>query len=70
MHHEAAIDSMYPLNKFAAVLANACIYLSISGRVNIASATETVDSNSIPDQVKLKTIKKLEFTASLLDVLQ
>ena len=31
--------------------------LCISGRVDKASATETVDSGSIPDRVKLKTIK-------------
>ena len=42
---------------------------SISGRVDKASATETVDSGSIPRRVKPKTIK-LAFTASLLDVQQ
>ena len=31
--------------------------LCISGRMDKESATETVDSGSIPDRVKLKTIK-------------
>ena len=44
-------------------------YLPISGRVDRASATEAVDSDSIPGRVKPKTIK-LEFTAFLLDVQQ
>ena len=44
-------------------------YLPISGRVDKASATEAVDSDSIPGRVKPKTIK-LEFTAFLLDVQQ
>ena len=43
--------------------------LPISGRVDRASATETVDLGSIPGRVKPKTIK-LVFTASLLDVQQ
>ena len=33
------------------------IYLPISGRVDRASATEAVDSGSIPGRVKPKTIK-------------
>ena len=41
----------------------------ISSRVNRASATETVDTGSIPGRVKPKTIK-LVFTTSLLDVQQ
>ena len=41
----------------------------ISGRVDRASATEAVDTGSIPGRVKPKTIK-LVFTASLLDVQQ
>ena len=35
-----------------------------------ASASETVDSGSIPPRVKPKTIKKSVFTATLLDVQQ
>ena len=41
----------------------------ISGRVDKASATEAVDTGSIPGRVKPKTIK-LVFTAFLLDVQQ
>ena len=41
----------------------------ISGRVDRASATETVDSGSIPGRVKPRTVKFV-FTASLLDVQQ
>ena len=42
----------------------------ISGRVDRASVIEAVDSGSILDWVKPKTIKKLVFTASMLDVQQ
>ena len=42
----------------------------ITGRVERASATKAVDSGSIPNRVKPKTIKTLVFTASLFDVLQ
>ena len=41
--------------------------LTISGGVNRASATETVDSGSITSRVKAK-LQKLVFTASLRDV--
>ena len=41
----------------------------ISGRVDRASVTETIDSGSIPGWVKPKTIK-LVFTAFLLGVQQ
>ena len=41
----------------------------MSGQVHRASATETIDSGSIPGRVKPKTIK-LVFTSSLLDVQQ
>ena len=44
-------------------------YIPISGRVDRASATDSVDSGSIPGRVKPKTLK-LVFTASLLDVQQ
>ena len=40
----------------------------INGRVERASAIETVDSGSIPGRVKPKAIIFLVFTASLLDV--
>ena len=43
--------------------------LPISGRVDKAYATETVDSGSIPGWVKPKTIAMV-FSASLLDVQQ
>ena len=33
------------------------MYEAISGRMNGASAAETVDSGSIPGQIKPKTIK-------------
>ena len=33
------------------------VFIPIGGRVNRASATETVDSGSIPSRVKPKTIK-------------
>ena len=47
-----------------------CLYNQpISGRVDRASAIETMDSDSILGRVKPKT-KKLVFTASLLDVQQ
>ena len=39
---------------FGVLLANGAL---ISGRVDRASATETVDSGSIPGRVKPKTIK-------------
>ena len=43
----------------------------IHGRVDRASAAETVESGLIPGLVKPKTIKiGMVFTASLLDVLQ
>ena len=40
------------------------------GRVDGASATETVDLGSIPPSGQTKDYKKLVFTASLLDVQQ
>ena len=42
----------------------------ISGQVDRASATETVDSGSFSGRVKPKTLKKLVFTAFLLDIQQ
>ena len=42
----------------------------VFNRVDRASATETADWGSISGRVKLMTIKKLVFTASLLDVQQ
>ena len=39
----------------------------ISGRMDKASASETIDKGSIPNQFKPK-LQKLIFTASLLDV--
>ena len=33
------------------------VYLQISGRVDRASATETVDTGSIPGRIKQKTVK-------------
>ena len=39
------------------MLANSKKTVTISGRVNKASATETVDSGSIPDRGKLKTME-------------
>ena len=45
------------------------IELKLNGRVDRASAAETVDSGSIPGRVKLKTIKMV-LTASLLDLQQ
>ena len=44
-------------------------YTPISGPVDRASTTDSVDSGSIPGRVKPKTLK-LVFTASLLDVQQ
>ena len=44
-------------------------HATISGRMDRASATEAVDSGSIPGRVKPTTVK-LVLTASLLDVQQ